>query len=130
MMKRFLLGCVALLLLVPLYYVAQSRLQERNFQLTLNRYSHLLKPGTSRKHVEEILRSRGVVFERCCIDAASAYTDLVTLGWEDTPWYCDRHLVYVAIEFAATEGPHPIDTVLDSDALKTIKLTRREAGCL
>ena len=130
MLKRVLLGCVALLLMVPLYYVAQSRLQERNFQLTLNRYSHLLKPGTSRKHVEEILRSRGVVFERCCIDAASAYTDLVALGWEDSPWYCDRHLVCVAIEFVATEAPHPVDTALDSDGLKTIKLTRQEGGCL
>lgn len=134
-MKRFWLGAIiaiAALLSVPLLHMLRSEVRGRSFHSALKKYSRELTRGSSRREVEEYLRRQGIAFERCCMtfDEGSAFTDLVTIGREDTPWYCDEHLVYIAFEFAATESPHFLDRAYDSDALREVKLSRQDAGCL
>ena len=132
-MKRFRLwAIVAALFSVPLLYGVKGEIRNRAFQSALKKYSRELKRGSSRKEVEEYLRRQGVAFERCCMTFGerSAFTDLVTIGREDTPWYCDEHRVYIAIEFVAAEFPHFLSTPYDSDVVTEVKLSRQQAGCL
>ena len=134
-MRRFrpwIVAIVAVPLSVPIFYTVRNEVRDRSFRSALKKYSSELKLGSSRKEVEDYLRKHGVVFERCCMtfDERSAFTDLVTIGRENTPWYCDEHLVYVALDFAATELPHFLETAHDSDVLKEVKLSRQAAGCL
>jgi hypothetical protein len=134
-MKRFwpwAVAIVAVPLSVPIVYTATNEIRELSFQSALKKYSRELRRGSSRREVEGYLRKHGVAFERCCMtfDERGAFTDLVTIGREYTPWYCDEHLVYIALEFTATEFPHFLETAYDSDALKEVKLSRQAVGCL
>jgi hypothetical protein len=110
----------------------QSKQQKREaaYQAKLQTYSDVLKPGMTRKNVEEYLRAKGVAFgQYCCIDEQSAYADLVTIGKEKHPWYCEAHNVYIAFQFAAVE-PHKSGAAFDSDALKSITIYHKLEGCL
>ena len=52
----------------------QSAQQKREtaYQAKLQSYSDVLKPGITRKNVEDYLRTKGVAFGRlCCIDERS-----------------------------------------------------------
>src|SRR5579864_6831531 len=71
-------------------------------QAALLNYSHNLKPGVTRKDVKDYLRAQGVGFgERCCEERGGAFSVLVQVGQEDSPWYCSEWPDYVAFEFAA-----------------------------
>jgi hypothetical protein len=110
----------------------QSAKQKREaaYQAKLQSYSDVLKPGMTRKSVEDHLRAEGVVFgQLCCIDERSAYADLVKIGKEKHPWYCEEHNVYIAFQFAAVE-PHKGWEGYDSDALKRITIFHKLEGCL
>lgn len=82
------------------------------------------------KNVEDYLRSKGVAFgQLCCIDERSAFADLVKIGKEKHPWYCEAHNVYIAFQFAAVE-PHKGWESFDSDTLKRITIFHKLEGCL
>src|SRR5260370_36476145 len=62
---------------------AQSAMEKREaaYQTKLQSYSDVLKPGMTRKNVEDYLREKGVAFgQLCCIDEKSAFADLVYIG--------------------------------------------------
>jgi hypothetical protein len=110
----------------------QSAKQKREtaYQAKLQSYSDVLEPGTTRKVVEDYLRTKGVAFgQLCCIDERSAYADLVKIGEEKHPWYCEKHNVYIAFQFAAVE-PHKGWEGYDSDTLKRITIFHKLDGCL
>jgi hypothetical protein len=108
-----------------LTYMPRIAWREATYRSALQAYSQKLRLGTTRKEVENYLRAAGASF----IDEGDAHADLVKVGREDTPWYCDEHDVYVAFEFVPTE-PHPLLRAYDTDALKVIRISRQQMGCL
>jgi cell division protein YceG involved in septum cleavage len=73
---------------IAAYYAWDSHvrnIQEATYQATLRSYSTNLKPGMTRKAVEENLRSRGVIFQQR--DAAS---DLILIGKGEPDWVCSE----------------------------------------
>jgi hypothetical protein len=104
--------------------------REAAYQATLKTYSDVLKPGMTRKKVEDYLRSKSITFEQAgWVDEKSAFDDLVYIGKEKHPWYCEKHKVFVAFQFAAVE-PHKPWEAYDSDTLKIITIFHRLDGCL
>jgi hypothetical protein len=111
---------------------AQSAKEKREaaYQAKLQSYTDVLKPGMTRKNVEDYLRGKGVAFgQLCCIDEKSAFADLVYIGKEKHPWYCEKHSVFIAFQFAAVE-PHKGWEAYDSDTLKSITVFHKFEGCL
>ena len=110
----------------------QSKQQKREaaYQAKLQSYSDVLKPGMTRKNVEDYLRGKGVEFGKlCCVDKESVFSDLVKIGKEKHPWYCEEHNVYIAFQFAAVE-PHKGWEAYGSDTLKSITVYHKLEGCL
>ena len=104
--------------------------REAAYQAKLQAYSEVLKPGMTRKEVEAYLRAKDTAFgQLCCIDKGSAFADLVKIGKEKHPWYCEEHNVYVAFQFSAVE-PHKPYEAYDSDTLKQITIFHKLEGCL
>jgi len=130
-----LLRGVAFLALLAIWSCSafgQSKKQKREaaYQSKLQSYTEALKPGMTRKNIEDYLRSKRVAFgQLCCIDERSAYADLVKIGKEKHPWYCEEHSVYIAFQFAAVE-PHKGWEAFDSDVLKRITVFHKLEGCL
>jgi hypothetical protein len=109
-----------------------ERKRQTEYEAGLKEYSGALKPGMSRREVESYLRLRGHSFRQmCCIAVPrNAYADLVKIGEEKAPWYCNKYNVYVAFEFETTE-PHGMRTdARDSDRLETISLFPWLEECL
>ncbi|HEY4951010.1 MAG TPA: hypothetical protein VIH88_11795 [Candidatus Acidoferrales bacterium] len=104
--------------------------REAAYQATLLSYSDLLKPGMTRKYVEDYLRSKGAIVQQlCCVEEKSALADLLKVGTQKHPWYCEEHNVYIAFQFVAIE-PHKPWEAYDSDTLKSIAIFHRPEGCL
>jgi hypothetical protein len=111
---------------------AQSAKQKREnaYQAKLQSYSDALKPGMTRKDVEDYLRAKGTAFRQlCCIDERSAFAELVKIGKDKHPWCCEEHNVYIAFQFAAVEV-HKDYQAYDSDMLKKITIFHKLEGCL
>jgi hypothetical protein len=114
-------------------YVWTKRAQknrEIGYQSPLHSYSQVLKPGMTRKDVEDYLRAKDTPFQHiCCIDERSAYADITKIGKEGAPWYCSEQNIYVAFQFAAAERRDSVSTA-PSDTLRKVTLFRRLEGCL
>ncbi len=107
-----------------------QRKREEAYQSALNSYSEALKPGMTRKEVEDYLHARDIRFQQmCCVDERSAFADLVRIGQEGHPWYCSEQNIYIAFQFAAVE-PHSWLKAYDSDSLKKVSIFRWLEGCL
>lgn len=111
---------------------AQNK-REARYQTALQPYSEMLRPGATRKDAEDYLRAEKTSFGQiCCIDEPSTFADLVKIGKEHHPWYCEEHNVYIAFQFAAVTprtGVPPYDAS-DSDVLKSITIWHHFEGCL
>jgi hypothetical protein len=109
-----------------------ERKRQTEYEAIVREYSAALKSDMSRSEVESYLRQRGSSFRQmCCIRAPrNAYADLVKIGQEKAPWYCNKYNVYVAFDFETTE-PHGISTdARDSDRLETVSLFPWLEECL
>lgn len=109
----------------------QSAKREADYRTALQSYSDDLKPGATRKSVEDYLQAKGIKYEKmCCIDERSAFAELVRIGKEKHPWYCSDRNVYIAFQFV--DEPHvgwrPSDR--DLDKLKSITIYHWLEGCL
>jgi hypothetical protein len=126
-------GLVLLVTLVSVCDAAKPSAKEKReaaYQTWLHSYSDVLKPGMTRKYVEDYLRSKGVTLQQfCCIDERSAFADLLKIGKEKHPWYCGEHNVYIAFQFAAVE-PHTLPETHDSDTLRSVTVFHQLEGCL
>jgi hypothetical protein len=92
--------------------------READYQAAVQSYSDALKPGATRKSVEDYLQAKGVKYEKmCCIDEKNADAELVRIGKEKHPWYCSEHDVYIAFQFV-------------DDKLKSITVYHWLEGCL
>jgi hypothetical protein len=124
-----LIVAVGIALAAPSCYIVRrghaKRIREANYQSMLQSYSAILKPGVSRKDVEQSIRTRGINFERRCCITQSEYDDFVRIGNEPAPWYCSEHNVFLAFRFQQA-WPEPSD----SDVLKTISVEHKLDNCL
>jgi hypothetical protein len=105
-----------------------QRKRQAFYLANLATYAQALKPGMTRKEVESYLRARNADFtQTCCVDSKEAgrrhsWDDLVRLGQEEHPWYCGRHNVYVAFQFADyTQDQRPDDNRMQDDDLDTLR---------
>jgi hypothetical protein len=104
--------------------------REATYQTKLQSYADVLNTGMTRKNVEDYLRAKGVAFgQLCCIDESSVFSDLVKIGKEKHPWYCEEHNVYIAFQFVSVE-PQKGFEAHDSDTLKEITIFHKLDGCL
>jgi hypothetical protein len=103
--------------------------RETAYQATLQSFSDVLKPGMTRKYVEDYLGSKGSSVQPfCCIEDSSVFADLLKIGEDKHPWYCSENDVYIAFQFVAVEPRKP--WVGELDTLKSITIFRRLEGCL
>jgi hypothetical protein len=132
-------NCAFLLLLILILVSAACDLggekkkqkREAAYQAARQSYSDVMKPGMTRKDVEEYFRTKAVVFSQlCCIEAGNTYADLIKIGKEKHPWYCEAHNVYVAFQFAAAEPRDNPPSTRDSDILKKVTVFHKLEGCL
>jgi hypothetical protein len=114
----------------------EEKKREASYQSTLTTYTQALKPGITRKEVEDYLRKKNLSWGQiCCVDSTETSSRhsmdyLVLIGREDPPWFCSENNVYVAFEFddRGVHGPHWDNN--DADELKTIKVWHHLDGCL
>lgn len=111
----------------------QAKLKRENaYQAAVESYSNVLKPGTTRKEVEDYLKAKNVQFSQMGWvekEDRTAYSDLIYIAKEHAPWYCEKHNVYVAFSFKAVEVHKPWEA-RDSDILKEITVFHWLLGCL
>jgi hypothetical protein len=97
--------------------------QEKTYQTTLRSYSTDLKPGATRKGVEEYLRTRSLAFQQ-----RSAESDLFLIGKGRPDWVCSQKNEYLAFHF--TPAPQGVPwKAKDADTLTRIDL-HFEGRCL
>jgi hypothetical protein len=102
-----------------------------HYQLELRSYTEALSPGATRKQVEDELRARGKSYERVYgFDSTKAYADLVKIGTEPAPWYCNKNNIHIKFAFdTADPGLNRISQA-DSDILRSIAVTPWLQDCL
>src|SRR5205085_2583744 len=110
---------------------AASRKRETGYIGALKAYSDSLRPGMTRKDVEDYLHLRNTQFTWVWTAfggrRVTQYADLVKIGEETAPWYCSEAYVYIAFEFSPLNDFH---RQTDSDVLQRIEIFRPYTGCL
>jgi hypothetical protein len=95
--------------LIGIHKVREKRLRQKRddaYQVALRSYSEVLKPGITRREVEDALRARNAAFRQmCCVnfkERMDVWDDLVKIAQEDAPWFCSEKNIYIAFQFAGT----------------------------
>ena len=133
-MQKMKMGLLALaltaLFLLPTYAQSRKQKREAHYQAALQAYSELIKIGATRKEVEETLRSKNTAFGQiCCVEPGTTFADLITIGKEKHPWYCESHTVYVAILYVATD-PNAPNTIKETDTVQKLTIWHHLDGCM
>lgn len=134
----FLLVGIGLLALGILHglKVQQKRKREAAYQSALLSYTQVLKPGLTRKEVEDYLRARHVDFGQiCCVVGIQPHPkhsldDITKVGEEGAPWFCSEHYVFVAFQFEDYGEYKSILGADDRDILKSVTIYHQFGGCL
>ena len=129
---RFVLILVVLVALpaVAIRSVLGKRHQDQResaYRSELRSYIGVFKPGARREQVEGYLRVKEIKFLQR--SGAGSYDDLVRIGQEDAPFFCEEQNVYVAFQFYGNKSltkPGP-DA---SDRLREMTILRWLEGCL
>jgi len=138
-MRRWLVPVVLLVILaltvVPFSCGTreEEKLQgEGGYQAALASYVRLLRPGMTRKEVEDYLEEKKVGFDRMGgVDGLGTDADVIKVGEERPPWFCSENYVYIALHFAARPGPrYGRSDKNEADTLKEITIYKRLSGCL
>jgi hypothetical protein len=138
-MPRWLRAIVVLIIsivcIVVIRNIEKAKRREEHYaeyQAALTKFTQALKPGTTRKQVEDYLRAQNLMFHRtCCSNDRHVFATEVRVGQEDRPWYCSEWNVYVRFEFNTTEPDrYPIREPSDGDTLSDLHLRSRGEGCL
>ena len=136
----FLLAAIVVIAFVMIgaHNVREKRSQQKReaaYQTALRSYSEVLKPGMTRKEVEDYLRARNASFRQmCCVNrkdfSKRAYDDLTMIGREDAPWVCSEKNIYIAFQFSGTETRSGAPTAEASDKLTAVTVYPWLEGCL
>jgi hypothetical protein len=120
-------------------YRLKKRVQRRReavYEAALRSYTQVLKPGMTRKEVEDYLRAKNIEFRQiCCVDIKESskrrsWDDLTRIGEEDVPFVCRENNVYVAFQFTDHEQRGTGWQANDLDALKALSIYHSLEGCL
>jgi hypothetical protein len=117
----------ALAWMIPHYRGTQRRkLREARYQTTLTSYSSELKPGMTRKEVEDLLRQKDIHLVRMLFQGPTL-DDFINIGQERLGWPCSKEEVNIQLHFtpqgANREGA-------PNDILKDITLIHWPLTCL
>jgi hypothetical protein len=116
------------------WFEKQSRRKrEAAYDSILRSYTQALKPGMTRKQVEDYLRTKNVSFQQMSGINGDSWDDLIKIGQEEEhPWYCSEHIVYLAFQFADYEQlGKPLDLEANKlDTLRAVTIYHRLEGCL
>ena len=112
--------------------------REATYEERLRSLTEALKPGMTRKQVEDYFHvTNGEYSETCCVvfeksDNRQSFDELVKVGQEDHPWYCGENNVYIAFQFNDYEKQSPYWKIKDNDldTLKAITIYRQLENCL
>ena len=125
------------LLVAGVRYVLEKRAQRRReaaYQSALSSYTAVLRPGMTRKEVEDYFRAKNIRFRQmCCVDiktfSRNVFDDLTKIGQEEAPWFCSERNIYVAFQL---DGParNVGWNANDSDRLKVVTIYPWLEGCL
>ena len=125
-----LILALAALILSPACAQSRKEKREAGYQAALHSYSEIVKVGATRKEVEELLKSKNTSFGRwCCIEKGTTFSDLIQIGKEKHPWFCEAHIVYIAIEFV-TIDPNAPTKMNESDVVQKVAIWHHLEGCL
>jgi len=119
-----------------LRYLHEKRAQAKHeiaYEAAVKSYSKDLRPGMTRREVEDYLSASGTPFRHmCCVNmkgsSGGVYDDLVKIGEEDVPFACSENNVYVAFEFLGPE--RRFTTAEPYDTLKDITVYHWLEGCM
>ena len=108
-----------------------QEIRETAYQAKLRSYTEALKPGVFRADVEQYLQKQGTKPQQmCCVGMrTNTYDDLVKIGQEEAPWFCEEKNIYVAFEFSGDEHVQ-IPKTAATDRLREITIFRWLEGCL
>jgi hypothetical protein len=143
-MKRILLLILLLvavgLLVFGIHHARKlqaQRKREAAYQSALLSYTRVLKPGMTRKEVEDHLRARNVAFaQMCCVGVPiqghpkHSLDDITKVRQEDAPWFCSKHDVFVAFQFEDHGQYKSILGAGDKDILKAVTIFHQMCACL
>src|ERR1700752_925810 len=129
--KRFKVMVVSLWLVQHVRERHKGAEHEAYYKTVLTEYASELKPGMTRERVELHLQSNGKRFRQMCCVAAlrgehvdgsdAGWDDLVKIGEDSVPWFCNQNNVYIAFEFNPKSfGELPKTNV--SDILKRLSV--------
>jgi hypothetical protein len=133
-----LLAAVTVIAFVPIYIhnVRERQSQERRdaaYQVLLGAYSEVIRPGMSRREVEDLLHARNEAFRQmCCVDIkkpVDVWDDLVKIAQEDPPWVCREKNIYIAFQFTGTRASATPASAQSSDKLTAVSIYPRLEGC-
>jgi hypothetical protein len=114
-----------------------KRKREVAYQAALGSYTQVLKPGMTRKEVEDYFHGQNISFKQmCCVEATElskrkSWDDLIKIGEEATSWFCSENNVYLAFQFV-DDGKQQTNgwKADDFDTLKSITLFHWLEGCI
>jgi hypothetical protein len=144
-MKRIILALLALMAIGIVAFGVHRRSEmnakknrEAAYETKLRSFTEVLKPGMTRKQIEDYFHANNVSYsEECCVAfdrsvIRNSYDDLVKIGQEDVPWYCSENDVYIAFQFADYKTGVPFWQAKDNelDTLKAITVYQQLGGCL
>jgi|SRR5690348_1800882 hypothetical protein len=112
--------------------------RQTEYQAALSEYIQALKPGMTRRQVEDYIQSNNAKFTHtCCVDSSETakrhtWDDLVRIGQEEHPWFCSEHNVYIAFQFTDHEQQNAGFQMEDNDLdkLKAVTIYHSMEGCL
>jgi hypothetical protein len=96
-----------------------EQIQQTEYKGRLAESRSALAPGSSRQHVEDYLRQKGIPFERVCCKADD-FSDRARIGHEPRNWICGDWNVY--LEFRFESGTTGLRAATGTDRLKQIDL--------
>jgi hypothetical protein len=111
------------LVLAGISLVALCGCVARRSKSALRSYSQVLKPGMTRKDVEDYFRANKIQFSRmCCVEDSfkHSYDDRVKVGTQYFPLPCGDTSYYVAFIFN-DQTQHPPAKMLQADDLDTLR---------
>jgi hypothetical protein len=136
--RLFLATAIAILALFAVHSLGEARAQRKReaaYEVILRSYAQVLKPGMTRKEVEDYLRARNRLFRQmCCVNqnrfSQNVYDDLTNIGQEDAPWFCSEKNIYVAFQFAGRGSHATAPSAEASDTLTAVTIYPWLEGCL
>jgi hypothetical protein len=129
------------LLALGMRYELKQREQIRrqtDYQTALSAYTQALKPGMTRREVEDYIQRKNAKFSHtCCVDSTETakrhtWDDLVRIGQEEHPWFCSAHNIYIAFQFTDYEQQKAGFQFKDNDLdkLRAVTIYHSLEGCL